>query len=78
MDYSEFLAQDYDDIRIPENALRVKFSKSSFAFEAIAVPVIETFELPFDRNNPWAVSVTLGLRSQNIQQDASIRDEIRF
>ena len=23
-------------------------------FEAIAVPVIETFELPFDRNNPWA------------------------
>lgn len=58
MDYSEFLAQDYDDIRIPENALRVKFSKSSFAFEAIAVPVIETFELPFDRNNPWAVSVT--------------------
>ena len=58
MDYSEFLAQDYDDIRIPENALRVKYSKSSFAFEAIAVPVIETFELPFDRNNPWAVSVT--------------------
>ncbi len=58
MDYSEFLAQDYDDIRIPENALRVKFSKSSFAFEAIAVPVIETFELPFDRNNPWAVSLT--------------------
>ncbi|MBQ5576362.1 MAG: hypothetical protein IIT37_09995, partial [Bacteroidales bacterium] len=58
MDYSEFLAQDYDDIRIPENALRVKFTKNSFAFEMLAVPVIETFELPTDRKNPWAISVT--------------------
>ena len=56
MDYSEFLAQDYDDIRIPENALRVKFTKNSFAFEMLAVPVIETFELPTDRKNPWAIS----------------------
>ena len=58
MDYSEFLAQDYDDIRIPENALRVKFTKNTFAFEMLAVPVIETFELPTDRKNPWAISVT--------------------
>ena len=58
MDYSEFLAQDYDDIRIPENVLRVKFTKNSFAFEMLAVPVIETFELPTDRKNPWAISVT--------------------
>ena len=58
MDYSEFLAQDYDDIRIPENALRVKFTKNSFAFEMLAVPVIETFELPTDRKNPWAISIT--------------------
>lgn len=58
MDYSEFLAQDYDDIRIPENALRLKFTKNSFAAEALAVPLIETFELPTDKINPWAVSLS--------------------
>lgn len=58
MDYSEFLAQDYDDIRIPENALRLKYSKNSFSAEALAVPVIETFDLPVDVRNPWAISIT--------------------
>ncbi len=58
MDYSEFLAQDYDDIRIPENALRIKFAKNSYSIEALAVPVIETFELPTDPKNPWAVSLS--------------------
>lgn len=58
MDYSEFLAQDYDDIRIPENALRLKYSKNSFSAEALAVPVIETFDLPVDGHNPWAVSLS--------------------
>ena len=58
MDYSEFLAQDYDDIRIPENALRVKYSKNSFSAEALAVPVIETFDLPVDGRNPWAISIS--------------------
>ena len=58
MDYREFLAQDYDDIRIPENALRLKYSKNSFSAEALAVPVIETFDLPVDGRNPWAVSLS--------------------
>lgn len=58
MDYSEFLAQDYDDIRIPENALRLKYSKNSFSAEALAVPVIETFDLPVDGRNPWAISIS--------------------
>lgn len=58
MDYNEFLAQDYDDIRIPENALRLKYSKNSFSAEALAVPVIEPFDLPIDVRNPWAISIT--------------------
>ena len=58
MDYSEFLAQDYDDIRIPENALRLKYSKNSFSAEALAVPVIETFDLPVDGRNSWAISIS--------------------
>ena len=39
MDYTEFLAQDYDDIRIPVGGLRLRYSRQSWSFEAIAVPV---------------------------------------
>ncbi|MCR5352080.1 MAG: hypothetical protein K6E35_06290 [Bacteroidales bacterium] len=55
MDYSEFLAQDYDDIRVPVGALRVRFLHDSWSLEAIAVPVSEFFKLPTDPSNPWSV-----------------------
>jgi hypothetical protein len=55
MDYSEFLAQDYDDIRVPVGALRVKFIQDSWSLEAVAVPVPEFFVLPTDEANPWSV-----------------------
>lgn len=59
MDYSEFLAQDYDDIRIPVNALKIKYSASNFSLEAVAVPVPGFFLLPTDGRNPWAVGGAL-------------------
>ena len=55
MDYSEFLAQDYDDIRIPVGGLRLRYSRQSWSFEAIAVPVSSFFLLPTDDKNPWSV-----------------------
>ncbi len=55
MDYSEFLAQDYDDIRIPVGALRVRYLHNSWSLEAVAVPVAEFFKLPTDPANPWSV-----------------------
>lgn len=55
MDYTEFLAQDYDDIRIPENGFRVKYLNSKFNLEGIFVPVCEFFQLPTDDENPWSV-----------------------
>lgn len=55
MDYTEFLAQDYDDIRIPVGALRVRFIHGSWNLEAVAVPVAEFFKLPTDPSNPWSV-----------------------
>lgn len=54
-DYSEFLAQDYDDIRIPVNALRAKLNFRSVSLEMVCIPVSEFFILPTDRRNPWAV-----------------------
>lgn len=55
MDYTEFLAQDYDDIRIPVGALRARFIHDSWSIEAVAVPVSEFFKLPTDPANPWSV-----------------------
>lgn len=56
MDYTEFLAQDYDDIRIPVNALRLKYSRNTFNIEAIWIPVPDFFILPTDTDNPWSVA----------------------
>ena len=55
MDYTEFLAQDYDDIRIPVGGLRLRYSRQSWSFEAVAVPVSSFFLLPTDDKNPWSV-----------------------
>lgn len=55
MDYTEFLAQDYDDIRIPVGALRLRYSRDKWSLEAVAVPVPSFFELPTDATNPWSV-----------------------
>lgn len=58
MDYTEFLAQDYDDIRVPVNALRLGYGTSDFHIEGVFIPKSDFFILPTDRNNPWAVSVS--------------------
>ncbi len=57
MDYTEFLAQDYDDIRIPVGCLRLRHSRDSWSAELVAVPVNSMFELPFDNDNPWSVKL---------------------
>ena len=55
MDYTEFLAQDYDDIRIPVGGLRLRYSREKWCAELVAVPVSSFFELPTDDTNPWSV-----------------------
>jgi len=55
MDYTEFLAQDYDDIRIPVGAMRLRYSREHWCVEAVAVPVSTFFELPTDAANPWSI-----------------------
>jgi len=55
MDYTEFLAQDYDDIRIPVGGLRLRYLRDRWNIEMVAVPVASFFELPVDVTNPWSV-----------------------
>ena len=55
MDYTEFLAQDYDDIRMPVGSLRLRYSRQKWSLEAVAIPVSTFFNLPTDNENPWSV-----------------------
>ncbi len=54
MDYTEFMANDYDDIRIPVNAVLLKYPGESFSAEAIFVPAPEYFVMPTGEDNPWS------------------------
>ena len=58
MDMTEFLAQDYDDIRMPVNALRFFVFNDKIKLEAVAVPTFEGYVLPVDASNPWSVLPT--------------------
>ena len=55
MDMTEFLAQDYDDIRMPVNALRFFVFNEKMKLELLAVPTFEGYKLPTDAENPWSV-----------------------
>lgn len=55
MDMTEFLAQDYDDIRMPVNALRFFVFNEKMKLELIAIPSFESYKLPIDAGNPWSV-----------------------
>ncbi|MCI1778510.1 MAG: hypothetical protein LKI53_00970 [Bacteroidales bacterium] len=59
MDYSEYLARDYDDIRIPVNAFRIKYIKPDYSCELVFIPSSEFFILPVDEENPWSVTRSL-------------------
>ena len=70
MDYTEFLAQDYDDIRVPVGALRVRYNKESWSLEGVLVPVPEFFKIPTDPANPWS----LGPLPPEVKPDRNIEN----
>ena len=55
MDYTEFLAQDYDDIRVPVGALRARYIHNAWSLEAVLVPVPDFYKIPTDPANPWSM-----------------------
>lgn len=55
MDYTEFLAEDYDDIRVPVGALRVRYGGDRVSLDAVIVPVPRMYVLPTDAANPWSL-----------------------
>ena len=57
MEYTEFLAEDYDDIRVPVNGLRARYSRSSWSAEVVALPISSFYILPTDDDNPWSINL---------------------
>ena len=57
MDYTEFIAKDYDDIRTPVNAFRLRLVRQAFNVELVCIPVSDFFTLPTDEHNPWAAHI---------------------
>ena len=62
MDYTEFMANDYDDIRVPVNAINLKYPGESFSAELVFVPVPEYFVIPTSEDNPWQMTAPNGMQ----------------
>jgi len=72
MDLSEFLAQDYDDIRMPVNAITISRFADFYELELLCVPLFESYRLPGE-GNPWALDLTGGM--DNIHIDPAVEPE---
>lgn len=60
MDYTEFMANDYDDIRVPVNAIDLKIPGERVSAEFVFVPVPEFFVMPSGEDNPWTMKTPEG------------------
>ena len=55
MDMTEFLAREYDDIRMPVDALKFRAFKNNFKMEFVFVPVFRSSIFPVNPENPWNI-----------------------
>ncbi|MFA8434811.1 MAG: DUF1302 family protein [Marinifilaceae bacterium] len=54
MDMTEYLARDYDDIRIPVTATRFRWLRNKMSAELIFIPVSSFYIIPHHKENPWS------------------------
>ena len=70
MDLTEFLAQDYDDIRMPVNGIIISKFNNNWDLDLICIPVFESYILP-DSNSPWGIDYS-AMGDELILDDALI------
>ncbi|PID94231.1 MAG: hypothetical protein CSA95_04130 [Bacteroidetes bacterium] len=58
MDMTEFLARDYDDIRMPVEALKFRYFTGAMSLELLYIPIFKGFILPMNPKNPWALRMS--------------------
>ncbi len=56
LDLTEFLAQDYDDIRMPVDAIKWRYMDNVIKLELVYVPIFQTYIIPDDPENPWSIT----------------------
>jgi hypothetical protein len=56
LDLTEFLARDYDDIRMPVDAIRWRYMDNVIKLELVFVPIFQTYIIPDDPQNPWSIT----------------------
>lgn len=56
LDLTEFLARDYDDIRIPVDAIKWRYMDNAVKLELLFVPVFQSYIIPDDPANPWTIT----------------------
>ncbi len=77
LNLTEFLARDYDDIRMPVEALKFKYFRGAMKLEIIYVPVFKGFVLPLHPKNPWALSMPAPSGMRLIMQEEQ-KPELTF
>ncbi len=68
MDLTEFLARDYDDIRMPVEALKFRYFNDFMKAELVYIPIFKGFVLPTDKENPWTTSLFSKAEKQEEQK----------
>lgn len=77
MDLSEFLAQDYDDIRMPVTALVVSKFSTNWVFDFVVVPAFQAYKLP-GTDNPWGFDFGENIIMENAIEPAVKWSNIEF
>ncbi|WP_166963884.1 DUF1302 domain-containing protein [Yeosuana marina] len=69
LDFTEFLTRDYDDIRVPANAIKFNYQKPSFRLELVFTPVPAFTIIPHSKDNAWSAFPTSGYPEYDIDLD---------
>lgn len=75
-DYTEFLARDFDDIRMPVDALKFRILTSLLDWEFIWIPIFKPAVLP-QGDNPWAIPMEYP-EGMNITFEQTVLPEKEF
>lgn len=75
-DYTEFLARDFDDIRMPVDALKFRILTSLLNWEFIWIPIFKPAILP-QGDNPWAIPMEFP-EGMNITFEQTVLPEKEF
>lgn len=73
-DYTEFMARDFDDIRLPVDALKLRLLFDTATLEILWLPVFRPAILP-PSGTPWALKQELPSENRNVKFDDPVKPD---